>query len=191
MNLIGKCVVAGNVRRTAEIALGFNDEEYLNLKNYKLNPHREQYGWTSNNTIFADLGMDYKPICERIIDNGEPGLFWLQNARDYSRIRNGKDKKDHRVSGVNPCCFAKSSEVLVKTNNGLKEIKDITNKDKVWLELHDKMTENSGYFSAGIKDIYKVRFENNTEFFITLNHKLAKYSSEVETHFDLTELKDL
>ncbi len=103
MNLIGKCVVAGNVRRTAEIALGFNDEEYLNLKNYKLNPHREQYGWTSNNTIFADLGMDYKPICERIIDNGEPGLFWLQNARDYSRIRNGKDKKDHRVTGANPC----------------------------------------------------------------------------------------
>ena len=103
MNIIGKCVVAGNVRRTAEIALGYNDEEYLNLKNYKLNPHREQYGWTSNNTIFAELGMDYKSICERIVDNGEPGLFWLQNAREYSRIKNGKDNKDHRVTGVNPC----------------------------------------------------------------------------------------
>lgn len=103
MNLIGKCVVAGNVRRTAEIALGYNDEEYLNLKNYKLNPHREQYGWTSNNTIFAELGMSYESICEKIIDNGEPGLFWLQNAREYSRIRNGKDNKDHRVTGINPC----------------------------------------------------------------------------------------
>ena len=103
MNIIGKCVVSGNVRRTAEIALGNDDEEYLNLKNYKLNPHREQYGWTSNNTIFAELGMDYQNICERIRDNGEPGLFWLQNAQGYSRIRNGKDNKDHRVSGINPC----------------------------------------------------------------------------------------
>ena len=60
MNLIGKCVVAGNVRRTAEIVFGEPDnEEYLDLKNYKVNPHRDQYGWTSNNSVFAELGMDY------------------------------------------------------------------------------------------------------------------------------------
>ena len=60
MNLIGKCVVAGNVRRTAEIVFGDpKSEEYLDLKNYKKNPHREEYGWTSNNSIFAELGMDY------------------------------------------------------------------------------------------------------------------------------------
>jgi len=42
MNLIGKCVVAGNVRRTAEIVFGDSEsEEYINLKNYKKNPHRE------------------------------------------------------------------------------------------------------------------------------------------------------
>ena len=41
MNLIGKCVVAGNVRRTAEIVFGDpNSEEYLDLKNYKVN-HRD------------------------------------------------------------------------------------------------------------------------------------------------------
>jgi len=55
MNLIGKCVVAGNVRRTAEIVFGDpHDEEYLDLKNYKVNPHRDQYGWTYNNSIFAE-----------------------------------------------------------------------------------------------------------------------------------------
>jgi hypothetical protein len=41
MNLIGKCVVAGNVRRTAEIAFGKStDADFLNLKNYEVNPHR-------------------------------------------------------------------------------------------------------------------------------------------------------
>jgi hypothetical protein len=104
MNLIGKCVVAGNVRRTAEIVFGDPDsEEYLDLKNYKVNPHRDQYGWTSNNSIFAELGMDYTDVCKRITDNGEPGLAWLENMRTYSRMKNGGDNKDHRVAGGNPC----------------------------------------------------------------------------------------
>ncbi len=104
MNLIGKCVVAGNVRRTAEIVFGDpDDEEYLDLKNYKVNPHRETYGWTSNNSVYAELGMDYEDICKRIEDNGEPGLAWLENMRGYSRMKNGKDNKDHRAAGGNPC----------------------------------------------------------------------------------------
>jgi len=104
MNLIGKCVVAGNVRRTAEIVFGNpTDEEYLNLKNYEVNPHREKYGWTSNNSVFSELGMDYTDICKRIADNGEPGLAWLENMRKFSRMQNGGDNKDHRVMGGNPC----------------------------------------------------------------------------------------
>jgi len=104
MNLIGKCVVAGNVRRTAEIVFGDpNSEEYLDLKNYQVNPHRDQYGWTSNNSIFAELGMDYTEVSKRITDNGEPGLAWLENMRHYSRMKNGGDDKDHRAMGGNPC----------------------------------------------------------------------------------------
>ena len=104
MNLIGKCVVAGNVRRTAEIVFGDPEsDEYLDLKNYKVNKHRETYGWTSNNSLFAEVGMDYSEICKRIADNGEPGIAWLENMRGYSRMKNGKDNKDHRASGGNPC----------------------------------------------------------------------------------------
>jgi len=104
MNLIGKCVVAGNVRRTAEIVFGDPyDEEYLDLKNYKVNKHRESYGWTSNNSIYAELGMDYTDVCKRINDNGEPGFAWLENMRKFSRMQNGGDNKDHRVAGGNPC----------------------------------------------------------------------------------------
>jgi adenosylcobalamin-dependent ribonucleoside-triphosphate reductase len=104
MNLIGKCVVAGNVRRTAEIVFGDADsQEYLDLKNYEVNPHRAEYGWTSNNSIFAELGMDYTEACERVKLNGEPGFAWLENMQNYSRMNNGPDYKDHRVKGGNPC----------------------------------------------------------------------------------------
>ena len=104
MNLIGKCVVAGNVRRTAEIVFGDPySEEYLDLKNYEVNPHRDQFGWTSNNSIFAELGMDYTEAAKRVAINGEPGFAWLENMRKYSRMKNGRDNKDHSVMGGNPC----------------------------------------------------------------------------------------
>lgn len=104
MNLIGKAVISGNVRRTAEIAFGSPDsQEFLNLKNYKLNPERAAYGWTSNNSVFATLGMDYSDIAHRIRDNGEPGLIWLENMQNYSRMCDAPDFKDYRVKGSNPC----------------------------------------------------------------------------------------
>jgi len=101
-NFIGVCVVSGNVRRSAEIILGENEEEFLNLKNYLINPEREEFGWASNNSIFAKVGMDYSEIAKRICDNAEPGVIWIDNFRDHGRMgENGG--KDFRIAGVNPC----------------------------------------------------------------------------------------
>lgn len=104
-NQIGVAVVSGNIRRTAEILFGdTEDEVFLNLKNYDVFPERGAYGWTSNNSIYAKLGMDYSKAAERIRTNGEPGFIWLENAQAYSRMMdNTKDWKDHRVAGANPC----------------------------------------------------------------------------------------
>ena len=75
MNMIGVCVVAGNVRRTAEIVFGdASSDEYLDLKNYKVNPRRVNYGWTSNNSVFAQLGMNYSDCAERTRYNGRARL---------------------------------------------------------------------------------------------------------------------
>jgi adenosylcobalamin-dependent ribonucleoside-triphosphate reductase len=155
MNYIGRCVVAGNVRRTAEIAFGEpHDHDYCSMKNaldsleegdyakfYEvtgnlyaqdrnkatlddfrsedgglwipeerlvpaietwnaLNHHR----WASNNSIFAYIGMNYKHIGQQIASNGEPGLMWLDNMRDYGRMIDGRQPGiDGRVKGGNPC----------------------------------------------------------------------------------------
>jgi len=104
MNLIGRCVVAGNLRRTAEIAFGdAEDEEYINLKNYEKNPQRMSYGWTSNNSVFAKVGMDYTRVCELASTNGEPGFAWLENMRKYDRMNGVVTNTDHRAKGGNPC----------------------------------------------------------------------------------------
>ncbi|KAG5190924.1 hypothetical protein JKP88DRAFT_271370 [Tribonema minus] len=104
MNKIGKCVIAGNVRRTAEIAFGDpDDEEYVNLKDYDANPHRASFGWTSNNSVMCPLGMDYTAVCKRVAANGEPGFAWLDNMRRFGRMGNPADDKDAAASGGNPC----------------------------------------------------------------------------------------
>src|SRR5690349_8670635 len=48
--------ISPKVRRSAEIAFGDPFlEEYLDLKNYQVNPQREAYGWTSNNSVRASI----------------------------------------------------------------------------------------------------------------------------------------
>ncbi|MFX1455310.1 MAG: fused protease/ribonucleoside-triphosphate reductase [Promethearchaeota archaeon] len=102
MNHIGKCVVAGNVRRSAEIALGDPaDYDFVTSKQDEeaLYSHR----WASNNSVFAVRGLDYSFIANQIAVNGEPGVFWLENARAYSRMGDDPDNKDKKAAGVNPC----------------------------------------------------------------------------------------
>ena len=103
-NLIGKAVVSGNVRRSAEIIFGNLNDEFLNLKDYKKNPERIDYGWASNNSVYAKDGMNYKEIAKRIAINAEPGVYWLENAQKYGRmIETDALWKDRRASGGNPC----------------------------------------------------------------------------------------
>lgn len=103
-NFIGKCVVAGNIRRTAEIAFGEHDDsEFLNLKNYEIFPERMEYGWVSNNSIFAKIGQDYSDVAKNISLNGEPGLCWLDNMQAFGRMIDKPDYKDIKAAGGNPC----------------------------------------------------------------------------------------
>ncbi len=104
-NLIGKCVVAGNVRRSAEIMFGdSDDQEFLELKDPdKYSEELENHRWASNNSIFAEVGMDYSDVAERTAKNGEPGYLWLDNAREYGRMKDDPNNKDYRAQGGNPC----------------------------------------------------------------------------------------
>lgn len=166
-NSIGRCVVSGGIRRTAEIMFGDpNDDDFSQLKNRKevdawyqeqyelsqkisdlypsklrtddcgdYNYWKEQldiivdnnksdckycnmydavtqkisdhpvskYRWASNNSILAYKGMDYSKYIDQIVNSGEPGFIWLENIREYSRMKDPRDNKDFRVMGCNPC----------------------------------------------------------------------------------------
>lgn len=130
MNLIAKCVVAGNIRRSSQIALGeFSDNDFMNLKNYDQFPERREWGWCSNNSVIANSDTDYDVIAEQLTKNGEPGLLWLENARQYGRMNDGINNKDSRAMGVNPCGeqtlesyeMCNLVEVFLNRNNNITE----------------------------------------------------------------------
>jgi len=110
-NLIGVCVVSGNVRRSAELLMGgLNDDVFLNLKNPERFPERNSYdpaapgwGWMSNNSVEVKVGDDLSGIVDNIAINGEPGVIWMDVTRKYGRLLDQPNNKDWRASGYNPC----------------------------------------------------------------------------------------
>ena len=111
INLIGTCVVSGNVRRSATLALGAaGDNNFINLKNSEVFPERNSFdsenpgwAWMSNNSISATVGTKYEDYVDLISNNGEPGFIWLDVARNFGRLADPADGKDYRVMGFNPC----------------------------------------------------------------------------------------
>lgn len=101
-NYIGKCVVSGGVRRTAEIMFGDQDDtEFVDLKQDKEALYDRR--WASNNSIFATAGMNYDPYVNKIATNGEPGFIWLKHMQDYGRMCELPNYKDRKAGGSNPC----------------------------------------------------------------------------------------
>jgi ribonucleoside-triphosphate reductase (thioredoxin) len=110
-NLIGVCVVSGNVRRSAELLMGrIDDQDFLNLKNPEKFPARNSYdpaspgwAWMSNNSVEVSVGQNLDGIIDGITRNGEPGVIWMDVSRKYGRLKDGVNNKDWRVMGYNPC----------------------------------------------------------------------------------------
>ena len=92
---------------SAEISLGYvDDKDFMNLKNYEINPERSAIGWLSNNSVVLRADNGYKDfsyipeLARRILDNGEPGMINLYNIQKYGR--SGKELPDEATM-VNPC----------------------------------------------------------------------------------------
>ena len=110
-NLIGVCVVSGNVRRSAELLIGrLDDDTFLNLKNAEQFPERNSYdpaspgwGWMSNNSVETTVGQNLDKIVPGIARNGEPGVVWMDVSRKYGRLADPVNNKDWRIAGYNPC----------------------------------------------------------------------------------------
>jgi ribonucleotide reductase alpha subunit len=104
MNIIGRIVVAGNVRRSAQIAIGdYDDIDYLRAKRWDLGNIPNWRAMSNNSVVCYNTELLPDEFWEGYKGNGEPyGLINLDAARKMGRT--GETQyPDPGVQGFNPC----------------------------------------------------------------------------------------
>jgi len=134
MNIIGKIVVAGNVRRSAQIAIGDHDDiEYLRAKRWDLGGIPNWRAMSNNSVACDDITLLPEEFWEGYKGNGEPyGLINLEASRRMGRTGDIM-YPDPDVMGYNPCaeqslapfetcCLA---EIYLPNIDTERELKDV------------------------------------------------------------------
>jgi ribonucleoside-diphosphate reductase alpha chain len=139
-NLTGVAVVAGNVRRSAELTKGkMSDPVFPDLKDYSRFPEREAYGWMSNNSVELETPEDFDSLGEiarRVVKNGEPGYINRVNM-PYGRIgKKMKDLRPDKAVGFNPC-----GEIPLEH----REVCNLSETFPTMCSSHDQWLEACGY----------------------------------------------
>lgn len=104
MNIIGYIVVSGNVRRSAQIAIGdMDDLQFLNAKRWDLGNIPSWRAMSNNSVVCNDFSQLPDQIWDGYNGTGEPyGFINLANARRMGRV--GETQyPDFGVQGFNPC----------------------------------------------------------------------------------------
>lgn len=102
-NIIGRIVVSGSSRRSAQIAMGDPDDVlFMRAKNWG-SGNIPAWRANSNNSIYADHFDEIMPEFWRGYDgSGEPyGLLNRRLARTQGRL--GEKNVDNSIEGFNPC----------------------------------------------------------------------------------------
>lgn len=104
MNIIGAIVVAGNVRRSAQIAIGDQDDfQYLRSKRWDLGNIPNWRSNSNNSVVCNDFDLLPDEIWKGYTGTGEPfGLINLRLARSCGRTGDTR-YRDKEVIGFNPC----------------------------------------------------------------------------------------
>lgn len=160
MNCIGACVVAGNVRRSAEIACGeISDLTFLNLKDEQKYAYRKDWNWMSNNSAKLREDEDFEllgEIAERVKAKGEPGIINVKNMK-FGRIGRPMDGlRFDTAENFNPCGEQplEDKELCTLVETCPTKCKD----DQTWL----KACEYATVYASSVTLLPTHRWETNS-----------------------------
>jgi len=176
MNMIGMCVVSGNVRRSSEICLfDKKDQSILNAKSdlYKLVNgewimdkeiiHRQM----SNNTILykeKPTRPELHDHVEKMRYNGEPGLGSLSAMK----------KRHPDAELLNPCF---TGDMKLLTTDGYVNFSELEDKF-VDIVSFDGQISKGKVWCSGTKDTIKLRLSNGNIIKCTPNHVFMTVDGE-------------
>lgn len=133
-NIIGRIVVSGSSRRSAQIAMGDPDDVlFLRAKNWSTGTV-PAWRANSNNSIYADSYEEIMPELWKGYDgSGEPyGLLNRKLARSVGRL--GEKNPDPSIEGFNPCAEIALADgescnlatIYLPNIESLKQLKEIS-----------------------------------------------------------------
>lgn len=104
MNILGYIVVAGNVRRSAQLAIGdYDDIQYLRAKRWDLGPIPNWRAMSNNSVACKDTKDLPEEFWDGYAGKGEPyGLINLNLSREVGRLGE-TEYPDPDVIAYNPC----------------------------------------------------------------------------------------
>lgn len=191
MNLIGCCVVSGNIRRSSEILMCEADsdeyDDFIHLKDYERNPERINFGYMSNNSVILtkkDHFNDVLPQISKLMrKNGEPGFMNLINMQKYGRM--GELMHDD-ANMVNPCI---TGDTVIYTDEGIKTVNELIGKQFTAIVNYKKYkSTDQGFWSVGVRDVNKISVRTSNNCILTMkctsNHRIL-------TPLGWQEIKDL
>ena len=175
MNIIGMVVVAGNVRRSAQIAIGdMDDLQFLNAKNWNQGNIPNWRAMSNNSVVCNDINQLPEQYWKNYLEEGECyGLINLALARKIGRVDEDQ-YPDPEVVGFNPC---QPGFATVMTPGGIKTFHDIEIGDKIWSK--EGWTTIKDKWSTGIKPVYEYRTTGGV-FVGTSNHRVDTPNGKVE-----------
>jgi hypothetical protein len=103
MNILGMIVVSGNVRRSAQIAIGdFDDVQYLRAKDWSSGKVPNWRAFSNNSIVCNDFSLLPQAFWDTYRGGSEPyGLINLKLSQSCGRLGDTK-YKDKGVRGYNP-----------------------------------------------------------------------------------------
>ena len=130
-NILGKIVVSGNVRRSAEIALGdVDDVAFLRAKRWDIGNIPNWRGMSNNSVYCNDISHLLPSFWEGYEGKGEPyGLVNIKLSRKYGRL--GEENFDATGEGTNPCAEIVALADKETCNLGEVYLNNITSKEQM------------------------------------------------------------
>lgn len=168
MNIIGHIVVSGNVRRSAEIAIGdMNDALFIDAKNWSKHTIPNWRAMSNNSIACDDVKLLPDAFWGGYRGEGEPyGLINLNNCRRFGRLADGEGyRPDPTVVGVNPC-----AEITLAH----KEPCNLADLFLPNLSSQSQFIEAALLFYKGCKTISSINFSDpTTDAIVKENHRLG------------------
>lgn len=156
-NIIGSIVVAGNVRRSAQLAIGDQDDfQFLNAKRWDLGNIPNWRAMSNNSVACNDIATLPEHFWRGYQGNGEPyGLVNLALSRSCGRLGDTQ-YRDKEVVGYNPCgeqslnqwetcCLSEVFLPNIKSESQLERLVTLlykVNKHSLAMKCHHEDTES-------------------------------------------------